>query len=315
MKNNSSLYRLGMGVFFMCVACVPLSADVSDESPSLYVVEKPAGKYRLGEPIFYRLRIDWPQSAPLENLRLQDPEIQLSNLELASVGQESVSESVKNEVHKTVSQLLTFRFKSLKPGPARIDRLKLRWKLENESASIRLTVPAIDLQITGGMIPKSAGWIFCVLAVASGAGICILMRTRSQKMNRTKIESAQPAPSLEESILSQIREAFALFKRNGKRTQLIESFNRLFRHYAAEKLNWHPKQSGYNELLKRAEEHWPKKEAQELGQIMAALERQRFSGAGSENDLMALYQRLTSFIERKISSTHSEETWKPPSNK
>ena len=301
-------------MFFVFSALFPIPSSSGDEtdllsvSPTVSILEQPRGAHPINEFI-----LNWPKNS-IQNFRLEAPEVQLDNLDLIGVSQESTSKSNTQETHNEASQTLTFQFRARKTGAARVNRLELRWTSNNGAVSSQLMVPPIDIEIVSSTKSKyqllAIGvTLFSLIIIVSG----VLTYQAMQKTKRIKTESHQTVEAL---ILKQFHDVFDIFQQNDDKSKLVEALHELFHQYLAEKLDWHPKQTGYNELLKKAEEQWSKKDARELEELMNEFDIQRFSGvACSREDLLKFYRQVSAFVERRSYSINPEASWKPASNK
>src|SRR3989338_5026384 len=98
MKNIPIRFICRIGVFFVFSALFPIPSSSGDEtdllsvSPTVSILEQPRGAHPINEFILYQIRLNWPKNS-IQNFRLEAPEVQLDNLDLIGVSQESTSKS------------------------------------------------------------------------------------------------------------------------------------------------------------------------------------------------------------------------------
>ena len=275
----------------------PSSSTVPEKiiSPRLEKTEQPNKTYRLGETISYRVLINW--SAQVEDLRLSPLDLNLENLELLGVNQETVSEPEKTGEIEGFKQILTFRFTPQKPGRAAINHFLLRWTQASDSITSELVIPSVELTI----IPPPFPWIRIIIFLTSVLGvlalpISILMVVKKKKSSL----QTSPPQSLEESTLERLRTSHFQWETKAVHQEFLGELIRLLEQYFSQKLDWNPSQESYNALQKKAQAKWSKKDGEELGKLLQNIEYERFSGMQPEREkLAALYQAIYSFIERR----------------
>ncbi len=264
-------------------------------SPKLEKLEQPKKMYRLGEIITYRVFVRWP-SLEIDEFRLSPPELNLENLELLGVSQETVSEPGETEQSKGLVQVLTFRFTAQKPGKASANRFLLRWIQGNGILTNELVIPELELTITQPSLPWSH------IAIMGGSillGLGLLFTVLFLFKKKKPLQEI-PALLFEDKALEQLRGIRTRWESNEIHQEFLSELIRLLQRYSSQKLDWNPSQDSYNALQKKAGEKWSKKEAQELSDLLQNLEYERFSGVTLEREkLVALYQAIYSFIEQK----------------
>ena len=266
--------------------------------PSLESSERPSGAYHPGQDIPYRIRIHW--SSTTEEIRMRPPDLNLQNLELSGVSQETVSQPERSEATGEHEQILTFHFKAQKPGPAKVDGFSLRWIQGDGTATSDLAIPPLELRITPS--PKLR-----IQSLAIGGGLLLLTGTAIsfliRVLRKTKKQGAIKAPTkpLEEAVLDELHKVRTTWETNTSQKELLGELTHVLQSYCHQKLDWNPShQGGYNDLQKKAEVKWSKKEARELTELFRLLEYERFSGAQTDREkLLACYQTLCSFVERR----------------
>ena len=256
-------------------------------SPELNHTNPPKSVYQLDEIIPYQVSVKWPE--PPVDARMNSPEMLLDNLELVGVGQETVSNSDEDLGEE---QLLTLRFKALKPGPAKVSSLVLIWAQAGGISTSTLKIPPVQLTIQkkSNLIPWFGGGI--VIATLSAAVILLIRRKK-----RHSAQAVTPK-TLEERIVVQ----FDHVKNSGVRGRdFLNELSRVLERYLQEKFDWNRSQEDYNALQKKAEKNWDKKEVREIKDFFEKIDFYRFSGSGlSEEELINLFQSARSFVERKV---------------
>ncbi|MBI4358574.1 MAG: hypothetical protein HY584_04675 [Candidatus Omnitrophica bacterium] len=265
------------------------------EAPSIQTLERPNSFYETGEIIVYKVLVRWPSAG--ERIRMSPPELELENLELAGVGQESVSDQEGSSFLKPMEQILTFRFIAKEPGHASIKQFLLRWNEGEGESTHALSIPPIELTI------KPRPKIFSLYHVLSGSllGGCFIVAllVMFYRKRRKKLP-AHPSRSLEEIILEKFQTSCNRWKHQGVDSIFLGELEHSLKEYVAQKLDWNPFEGSYNDLQNRAEMKWSKREASHLVDLFRALEEERFSGANRENQkLLELFQSLYSFVEGK----------------
>ena len=143
LKHQWLIAALALNLF----KALPLYADVLNPeltqspppTPTLESIERPSRTYRPGEAIDYRIRIRWPYLS--DQTRMSSPSPKLENLELLTIGQETVSKP--GELTTGVEQILTLRLKAGKPGPATLEQFSLLWSQEDGASTSTITIPSL----------------------------------------------------------------------------------------------------------------------------------------------------------------------------
>ncbi len=264
-------------------------------SPQLEKLEQPTKTYRPGETIAYRIFVRWP-SQEIDDFRLSPPDLNLENLELLGVSQETVSKPEGADQNKGLVQVLTFRFTAQKPGKASANRFLLRWIQGGGTFTNELVIPELELTIAKPPLP----WLR--IGIIGGGALVIISIPLLLVSFLKKKKPLQEAPVLspEDRSLEQLRESRAQWETNTKHQEFLSELTRFLQQYSSQKLDWNPSQDGYNALQKKAGEKWSKKDAQELTDLLQNIDSQRFSGASLQQEkLIELYQGIYSFIEKK----------------
>ncbi len=265
--------------------------------PKLESVEQPSKAYRPGEVISYHVLISWP--VQIESLRLKPPDLNLENLELLGVSQETASEPEKpGENRGEFKQLLTFRLAAQKPGHATVNHFLLRWTQDNETIVSELLIPSMELTI----MPLPFPWARTILILSAGVFGALALPISIFLMIKKKKSSLQVSPpqSLEESTLERLRTSHLQWEIKAVHQEFLGELTHLLEQYSSQKLDWNPSQESYNALQKKAQEKWSKKDSEELGKLLYHIEYERFSGTRLEREKLAtLYQTIYSFIERR----------------
>ena len=264
--------------------------------PALETIEKPRESYALSELIFYRVRITWPQTN--EKARLGSPDLDLVNLELIGVSQEAASASVESGAQDKFEQILTFKFRAQKAGPASINRITIPWLFADGSFSGNLTVAPIEITIRKSWKMPVLVAAFTLTAVGGIVLLGMLARTRQKKRSD---EAASPAvKSIEEDALEELSKARGAWEADRKGSDFSNRTTQIFKHYISLKLDWNPALGDYNALYEKAGLSWSKKEAERLKELFQNLEFQRFSGQQEQAAKMtALYESICSFVTQK----------------
>ncbi len=299
-----SLIRKYLWVFVLCLALTPANIFAQPDqevtqpenippappkivSPELGHVDLPKSIYRIDETIPYQVVVKWPE--PPVDVRMNSPELNLENLELIGVGQETLSKPGDSAGEE---QVLTLRFKAPKKGPAKINSVTLLWTQGGGISTSSLKIPSVELTIKNKPINP---WIWiCGIALSTLAILGSLLLFRKKKPVSAPVIPKTP----EELYLTKINE----LKNSGfEGRNLLNDLTRLLERYLQEKFNWNRSQEDYNALQKKAEKSWDKKEVGELKELFDKIEFMRFSGSEpQQNELITLYQSARSFIERKI---------------
>ena len=283
----------------------PINAETVDAlgpgrlvAPVVEPIEPAKQEYRVGDTIIYQVRVHWPELA--EPARLNSPEISTENLQFTSVSQETVTEG---NVPAGIDQILSFKFATQKPGPAKVRRFSLRWTYGQGLETIDMTVPALELTVKR---PALALWKPILLTVAgffslaAAGGILFLINVKKRKR---EVSSDPFVNQLEENALAELEKLKGEWKTKGDDRHFLSGLNQIFYRYLEQKLGWNPAKGGYNDVQKMIAEKWSKKDASELKELVEQLEFMRFSqGSKDRNVLDQLSHTISSFVgRRKIS--------------
>ena len=262
-------------------------------SPNLEITKGARGTYRLGEIISYQIKLHWPR--PTDDIRMSAPDLVMTNLELDGISQETVSQPGTADQKGKVIQLLTFNFKAQKPGPAKVERILLRWTQSDGWVTSSLAIPSFEVNIKAAEPPWLAIWISSsAVAVFAAILSMIFLKRKTEKIEKAPVQSS------EEIALDQLRKLRAKGQSDASRKDSLEQLAEIVHDYLGQKLNWRPNQGGYNTLQKIANELWSPNEASLLTELLRTLEEERFSGVETEpKKFLTLYDRIYSLIEKR----------------
>jgi hypothetical protein len=252
---------------------------------------QPNKQYRTGETVVYQIQVHWPKFK--EDIRLNSPEIATENLEFIGMSQEIVS-GAENE---RVNQLLSFKFVTQKPGPAKVNPFPLRWTYGEGIQTTEVSVPGLELTVTRSVseLLKQVSFLVSIgFLVVTGM---FLLFARLRKKEAAPNVSLNP---FEESALNELEKIKNEWQSSGPNADFLSDLSRVFNRYLEQKLGWNPAKASYNDVKKLIEEKWSKKEASELKELIDQLEQIRFSeGAKDQKTLDQFYFTISSFIERR----------------
>ncbi|GEM_PF-4235063 len=260
-------------------------------SPVLESADRPSNVYRLSDIITYQIKIKWPELP--EHARMSSPKMTLQNLELIGVSEETVSNPNKEINDSSIEQILTLRFKALKPGPAEINSLILEW-VQGEGASVSsIRAPSVKLTVKSDKIVWMWPLFLGIILIVCAAFVFYFFKKKKT-----------PAPvsnlSLEESYLNELNQTLSSLEFNSNHKTFLNELEKIFGHYLDQKLSWNRNQEDYNALQKKAEKKWDRREIQEIKTLFDQMEYCRFSGSElNRQELISLVNTVKSFIERK----------------
>lgn len=258
-------------------------------SPSLENAHTPKTRYHLDETIVYEVIVKWPEQP--EQIRMVSPEMELENLELLGVGQESISSGAESNEFE---QLLSLRFKPLKTGRVHIQSLVLKWVQGDGLATTELKIPSLELTVSQNPLTwlkwsgVGAGTVAFLIA------LLIWVLKKRKKSNQPSREV-----SLEELFLKQLEEKYASPQRQNSRIFLAE-LTKIAEQYLSQKLDWNQGKEDYNALKIKAEKMWGKSDARLLKELLEKLEYTRFSGDTPDlHETSNLYESIYHLIQQR----------------
>ena len=253
--------------------------------PEIKQVQSPAkSHYSVGESINYRLVVHLPSGS--EGFRMDSPDLELENLELIGVNQEA---SEANE------QILNFRFSAKTPGIAKIKHFLLRWIYGAGTLTSEYKIPPAEFKISAPS-PSFKFLIAALIGIFFALSILVAFMIKKKK---------KPVPvrfSVEEAMLEELKSIYSEFQNTGAPQKSLGKMRHIFEEYLKQKLDWNPARLNYNELQKKLGEKWSSKEANEVEELIRAMEYQQYSGSEIEqNKFVTIYQTVYSLIERRKS--------------
>lgn len=284
--------------FHVSAAIAQVSNHATSEPvpPVLTVLERPKSSYHLDDVITYRIQVQWPET--YSDIRMRPPDIDLFNLKLIGVSQETVSDSQTTLDPHENEQILNFNFRGLEPGPARIEQISLKWSRADGAIGSELRVPGFNLTIRR---PVPWRFVLPVPAAIATAGIFFLVFVLKRSFHKHRPGVPPPVfPSIAEVQLDHLRQLYSEWKGSGNNQQFLDRLTRIIERYLAQELDWHFGRDSYNELQLKAQAKWSRKDSLSLGELVKKLEYQKYSGTILDSkELDTLYQNLCTFIERK----------------
>ena len=262
--------------------------------PALTILERPKTSYRIGDVITYRVQVRWTQTDP--DLRMRPPAVDLFNLKLIGITEETASGANGSGASDQNQHVLSFNFRALEPGPARIEPISLKWTRSHDAIGSQLTVPGFDLTIRR-TIPL-VWFLLAVIGTAIGGTSLLLMKHVLHKPS-TQVPPS-PTRSFAELELDELRVRYAEWKKGGNHQEFLDAVTRIVERYLTQELGWHFGRDSYNEFKIKAEAKWVRKDAVVMWDTLKKLEYQRYSGISSdEKELEQMYKDIFSFITRK----------------
>jgi len=287
------LLLIVIGVFRILTGFADVTNGTGQDSitPTWEVLEFPHATYGFGDTITFRVRLGWPETE--DSLRLDQPDLDLDNLELIGISEETRSETNPSEIGK---HILDFSFRAIKPGVARINRIGLRWKDSKGEISSRISIPGLSFIIK----PKPRLWFY----VASVGAVFLLGASGAlgwYVFQRPKHKRDQPETiSFLETFLNDLKNTKAEWQFKGNDEKFLSEIFRIADLFLSQELDWHLKRESYNALKERAEGKWTRREVITITRFLDRLKQERFSGEIPKRDeIEATYHILFSFIEQK----------------
>lgn len=281
------IMSLTPAILFAEVIEAPVSPQILLPPPKLKKVEAPEKKtYQIGEAITYQISVELPTSA--KTIRMNSPELDLENLTL---------EGVKQEAEGEQEQVLSFQFKGIKPGEAKINRFTLRWTYGEGLTTNELSIPARQFTI----VVSHLAWIkygvpIMALLLAGGIAFTLIGFIQAKKKKKTSV----PVITLEDQTMGKLQTTFNRWANEKAHKIFLSEMGHIFQEYLSQKLDWNPTKADYNELQKTTEGKWGRREGQELVQLLKSLEFQRFSGSEpNQQELNKIYESIYSLVRQK----------------
>lgn len=263
-------------------------------SPELESVERPKKEYLLHEIISYQIKIKWPELPA--NVRMVSPQLELENLELIDIGQETVSRPRDPGDSSEIEQILTVQLKAQKPGPAKINTLILQWTQGDGLMSSSLKIPSTDI-----VIKKQFPFYVVLWSSLAIIFFSLMMFILGRRKKKIQEDQSETVTSLETNSLNELNSVKEKFAANVLTDKIfLDQTVQILEHYLKQKFDWNRHQEDYNALQKKTEKYWEKTEIRALIDLFEKVQFSRFSGAGmNREELMSLFTSIYSFIERK----------------
>jgi len=286
----------------VCATMRPMAghADLTNQTsgtilgPTLKGIDSPKETYKLDDTIYYKVRLQWSKRE--QTLRMKPPDIELVNLELLSVSEESVASSRDGGPGNKIERVLNFKFRALAPGPAAIKNITLEWNSENSFVTTKLSIPGLELKIERQFPWWLAGAALSAILVGVGSvfGIASVRRRKLAQPQRS-------VPSTESAvILNELHDTYQKWNADQNHQQFFNALSVLSERFLSHELNWHPSGEDDTDLEAKILKKWTRKDYAIIKGMLRMLEEYRFSGVSLERkEIEDLYQTLKSFIERK----------------
>lgn len=272
------------------------NSGIDSLAPKFEILDRPKAHYKLDDIIHYRIQIRWPASGI--PLRMKPPELNVLNLKLLGVSEESVAKKKDSGTQAESEHILNFKFKALKPGAAKINYISLEWSTEEGAAAAKIRLPGTDFRVHKGFPLKTAAASLGSLLAVGAGGWAVFKRLRRKAASLTSLP--EPPLSFHDQLLNRLNESHSEWKLSGRNREFLRELGRVAEHYLKRELDWDREKHSYADLKRLAESKWTHKEAALLSSLIQEIEYQKFSGAKLDaGTLENAYQTLFSFIEQK----------------
>lgn len=267
-------------------------------SPELESVERPSGQYKLDDIITYQVKVKWPEHS--SEIRMSSPRMDLENLELIGVSEETVS-GPGRDADSELEQILILRFQAQKEGPAKINSLILEWTQAGGTLASSLKIPSVELMIQKRKNPVIWISVFGFLCIVLVVSLFFIRRKNKKAM------PVSQSQTIEEQYLSQLGHIKNSPDKDWSGKEMLVHLDAVLEQYIRQKFNWIRGQEDYNALQNKID----KKEISQIKEFFDKMEYLRFSSSElKREEFISLFEKVQMFIERRKVIQTQEEAWK-----
>lgn len=260
-RKNADLKNFFQAVFAALLFCARLNPAVF-ASPGFEVHPAPDCSLKQGNDCSFALEIIWKKGEG--NFLLTQPELQLENLALDSIGQSN--ETFESQNQQWSRKTLKIKLKPLQKGRGIVRSFQINYIDPQTGENGHFEIPRLEIKIHGAGF---SGKVLGTTVFLSGlGGLLALTLIRFQKKSRKAIDSNETA-SLEDRFLELLKSADA-----------VQAY-KIFQAYLREKYQGKP----------------PEEEQRILNKIFGRLNEQRFGG--EEPGSKVLYMEMIQYLEGK----------------